>query len=224
MNKRSISFLLVLLLTLTLTVPARGAEKEDYIFRLRPEATLPAEADVRPVFEPEGVYCTGDPALLRELEAAGALEYAEENETVTLFDYDEDLAALESEPWARAMLGTGYARRAGITGGYEEPLPVETEKTEEGPETKRGVRVGLIDSGLWPGFDDCTEAAVLPGTNYTVTEDDPARSNTEDTAGHGTFVASVLASREVGLAPNVEIVPLKCFTGKAFVTVIGIIL
>ena len=173
-----------------------AAEPEGYIFRLNPDGP-PIEIvanDIQQLSESEGVYRTEDLSLVEELDEQGALEYCVRDEMIELFGYEEDLETLQSEPWSRAMLGADYATEQGITG--------------------QGVRVGLIDSGLIGSFSDYSEAEIIPGTNYCVSAGSLRRNDTTDSFGHGTFVASVLASNEVGLAPQVEIVPLKCFDGN----------
>ena len=173
-----------------------AAEETEYIFRLRPEAAdtldLPA-MDARPVCAEEDVFVTVNESLVKSLDSRELLVYHEKNGSVSLMDYDSDLAALSDETWTHAMLGADYAMRRGNGG--------------------EGVRIGIIDSGLMSEFSAYSDAVLVPGINYCAGEDTPQRDDTSDQVGHGTFVASILASREEGLCPKAELVPLKCFTG-----------
>ena len=173
-----------------------AAEETEYIFRLRPEAAdtldLPA-MDARPVCAEEDVFVTVNESLVKSLDSRELLVYYERNGSVSLMDYDSDLAVLSDETWTHAMLGADYAMRRGNGG--------------------EGVRIGIIDSGLMSEFSAYSDAVLVPGINYCAGEDTPQRDDTSDQVGHGTFVASILASREEGLCPKAELVPLKCFTG-----------
>jgi type VII secretion-associated serine protease mycosin len=72
-----------------------------------------------------------------------------------------------------------------------------------------GVKVAVIDSGVWAAHPDF-KGAVLPGVNINSKSD--ART---DVIGHGTSVASVIAARGrpggrgvLGVAPAAEILPI----------------
>lgn len=66
------------------------------------------------------------------------------------------------------------------------------------------VRIGIIDSGLYP-FPEL-EGNVIAGKNYLDGSDD-----TTDNIGHGTFVAGIIASESKGISYKSKIIPLKCF-------------
>lgn len=66
------------------------------------------------------------------------------------------------------------------------------------------VRIGVVDSGLYP-FPEL-EGNVLVGKNYL-----DGSTNTVDDVGHGTFVTGIIASESHGIAYKSKIVPLKCF-------------
>lgn len=53
------------------------------------------------------------------------------------------------------------------------------------------IRVGVLDSGLDPGYPDLNSARLLPGKNFSVT---PYNFNTADTYGHGTHVLGAIAA------------------------------
>ena len=81
-----------------------------------------------------------------------------------------------------------------------------------------GVRIAVIDSGVFAEHEDLTGVRIVPGMNYLGT-DEASRADTTDTVGHGTFVSGLLAAALngygiAGLVPEAEIVPLRCFSEK----------
>lgn len=191
------AFLAVLLLC-----PAcRGAEATEYLFRLCPGEYVPDAVirEAEPICEERGVYAIEDGDLIRTLDRQGKLLYCEENGPVQLMDYSGDVETLSHENWPQAILGADYAMEQGNGG--------------------EGTRIGMIDSGISVDFSDYSDAVIVPGTNYcapeeAAEEETGLREDTSDSVGHGTFVASLLASREVGICPKAELVPLKCFEEK----------
>ena len=188
--------------------------EQGYIFKINETAAESGcledalqEDAAEPVYEPEGLYATEDLSVIRELAASGEIEYWEPNATVTLFEEDGlsgvvGAASGSTDGWVRKMLGYAYAREQGITG--------------------EGVRIGIIDSGLAAEYAAFTDAVIEPGCNYLEDAGSEMRANTEDTYGHGTAVCSIITSRDYGLAPEVTVIPLKCFDSKSDGTIAGI--
>ena len=177
--------------------------------------------DLEEIFAPRGLYQAEDEERVRQLEDAGVLLYAEPNFIITLDEVGTpgEAAALgddgtgeaslfadeivpptdREDQWYFPLMGMSYARKREITG--------------------EGIRIGIVDSGVYAEHWDLRNARILPGTNYCVPEGDPERTNTQDTYGHGTFVTGLIAAGAdgggiAGLAPDVELVPLKAFSGK----------
>ncbi len=125
---------------------------------------------------------------ISKLVDAGMIEYAEPNCTVELFDSE---TGTEPETvWNIRMLGTETAWKYGLNGS--------------------GVRVGIIDSGIFPEHEQLQQTRIIPGHNYVNDSDD-----TSDDVGHGTFAAGIIAGGGgFGIATGAEIVPLKCFDTK----------
>lgn len=191
--RRIWTVLAVVLLAVIFCTGAYGAEGE-YIFRLRQDIMLLGEIEmenVREVYSPEGIYCTTDKSLLRELEQAGMLEYCVPNEPVYLQELPEQVEQLQAVSWPRAMVGYPYGADRGITG--------------------RGVRIAIVDSGLSDPNDEFGSATLEQGVNFLVAEGHPDRRNTTDAYGHGTNVTRMIASEEVGVAPEATVIPLRCF-------------
>lgn len=204
--KRGIKWLLLFLMAgLCFSGTAHAAEQDGYIVKIeaRPSLFSASEAaepeGLEEIYAPEGLYQTGDAEVVERLREAGALIYAEPNYVVTLEDAGSDLI-WGREQWYAADLGVDVCRRENIDGA--------------------GVRVGVVDSGLFEGHIDLAAANILPGTNYCVSEGSAGRGDTGDSYGHGTFISGLIAARArdedgvTGLAPGVELVPLKCFNGK----------
>lgn len=205
---------------------AEGAEYDGYLVRLDTGSRLLSaqEADIaeiardlEEVYAPEGLYLARDGSEIRRLREAGVLEYAEPNYIITLDDPeleplpsggeaglldDENPSPMPTnweDQWYMSAMGMEYCQKRGITG--------------------KGIRIGIVDSGVNRDHWDLRNANILSGTNYCVPENDPNRHETPDDYGHGTFVAGLIAAGSegggiAGLAPDVEIVPLKAFSGK----------
>ncbi len=95
-----------------------------------------------------------------------------------------------SRQWGMQMIGMEAAWQSGLTG--------------------RGVRVAVIDGGVYTNTGEFDADRLLPGKNM-VSEG----QSTEDSNGHGTFIAGIIgASKDngvgiAGIAPGVTIVPIK---------------
>lgn len=151
-------------------------------------------ACVEPIYEAAGIYRTKDFSIIQEFTLEKSLITYTLDTEISLLDLQEDIAALQNENWCHAMLGADYAAANGLYGA--------------------DIKIALIDSGIRPDFSDVAGATVIQGVNYLASLDSEERSNTADTVGHGTFVASVIASDMVGFAPQAELIPLKCFDAE----------
>lgn len=208
-------FFLTLLLTLCAGLSVAAADFDGYLLEVDfPPRLLAADADaafpdLQPVYAPAGLYRTDDPSTADALRERGAAVRVEPNYIVTLDDgflyADENASLLDAEDddpeaqWFTAGLDIPWARDAGLTG--------------------QGVRVGVVDSGLFAAHYEFQGVKILDGANYCVSESDPKRSDVSDAVGHGTFVSGLIAAARngvglAGLAPDVELVPLKCFDSK----------
>lgn len=110
------------------------------------------------------------------------------------------------------------------------PLPTEWWFTTWGVTSKvwplstgQGVTVALLDSGVEAALPDLS-GVVLPGKNFDTGADD-GRVDTDTGPGHGTNMASLIASQGtgtgfVGVAPDAKILPLTAHNGDAVITAI----
>lgn len=72
--------------------------------------------------------------------------------------------------------------------------------------TGKGVKVAVIDSGISPHPD----LTIVDGVNFV----DETKSYHDDN-NHGTMVAGIIASKEIGIAPDVELYALKVLDHEA---------
>lgn len=197
-----VAFLCFLLSLLSVSV--HGAAP-GYLVEIRQDVALFSDIQPefgRPIHEETGLYYIEDPAMLQELEEAGLVESWCPNEIVHLHETTETPTLPDNQTWARSMVNYDYAASHGITG--------------------ENVRVCIIDSGLRDDFSRFSNARIETGTNYLVRPGNSDRHNTSDEIGHGTFVSSVIADSNMGLAPSVTLIPLKCF-GSSTTTLAEII-
>ena len=209
--KRIRWFLLSCVLTACLALTAAdAAEFDGYLAVIDMDAPVrllsasePDFPDMTEVYAPAGVYQVEDAAALDALRDCGALIDAEPNYIVTLEDFEDPGAAAlldaSEEQWYASALELDWVRAQGFRG--------------------QGVRVGVVDSGIFRDHEEFQDVRILEGANYCVKANDDARNDVSDSYGHGTFVSGLIAAAEngvgiVGMAPEVELVPLKCFEGK----------
>ncbi|MEG1578149.1 MAG: S8 family serine peptidase [Oscillospiraceae bacterium] len=141
-----------------------------------------------------GLYLAENSTAVRSISRRAEIVYTEENAIVELYGAVNDPHYLDGSQWELSTLCIDTAWERGLTGA--------------------GVRIGLVDSGVNPGHQDLAGAHILAGYDYLEQDTMP-----RDTVGHGTFITGILAAQvnnglgTVGLAPEVEIVPLRCFAG-----------
>ena len=100
-----------------------------------------------------------------------------------------------SKQWGMKMIGMEAAWQSGLTG--------------------RGVRVAVIDGGVYTNTGEFDADRLLPGKNMI-----EEGGSTEDSNGHGTFIAGIIGAAKdngvgiAGVAPGVTIVPIKTTDGS----------
>lgn len=177
-------------------IPACAVDSaaDDYLVQLQEDAVLSPtqQQELTPIHPDTGVYLAPDQKTIGELRKAGLVKYAEEDKEAILLENTSD--TLADRQWYLDGIGADAAWDAGLDG--------------------RGVRVGIIDSGLNSSHEDLENAHIETGYNLL-----NGSTDTTDTVGHGTFVAGVMAAKRnngkgiAGLVDQVTIVPLKCFSG-----------
>ena len=106
--------------------------------------------------------------------------------------------------WNLKAIGMEEAWRSGLTG--------------------KGVTVAIVDSGLSGTTGDIDKSRVLPGKNCV------GGTGVDDTLGHGTFVAGIIAAQldnglDIdGAAPDVRILPVTITSGAATWIIVGVII
>ena len=178
-------------LLLLCAFPVSADDGRRYIVKFRDAAALEAAAETC------GPFALVDGRELHRLLEADALEWYEEDEEVTLSEEDGELTGVISpwyadDAWYLDMIGAAAAYEQGATGA--------------------GIRVGVLDSGI--ALHPAIAERLAEGWNYL---NDSA--DTDDDFGHGTSVAGLIAGRNedgfIGVAPDVTLVPLKCFRQKS---------
>lgn len=173
-----------------------SAESDGYLFCLQDTDRVELFSEVsgiEPVAPEIGLYKGDSLEKIHEFVSAEGIAYVEPNYTVTLFN--ETNNSEYAKQWNLKMLGAEAAQKQGLDG--------------------TGVRIGILDSGLYTDHEDLQGAHIVSGHNYVDNNE-----NTGDTVGHGTFVTGVIAATSnngigvAGLASKAEIVPLKCFDAK----------
>jgi major intracellular serine protease len=76
-----------------------------------------------------------------------------------------------------------------------------------------GIRVLVIDSGVNPHEEFGSRLRLDMSKNFCITGSDPTNILDETGKGHGTGVASLIAGKNCGVAPEAEIVSYKVFNG-----------
>ena len=194
---RKIRNVFLLFLLAVLLCGAVHAQEPEYIFQLRRDAVMPRSlnlAQCETVYGPEGIFATDDAELIEQLQSRGLLEVWATNDVVTLMEMPIPTEELQSLSWPRALTGYSAAASHGITG--------------------KGVKVAVIDSGFTNLSGKFSSATIEPGINFLAKEGTEARFDTTDNVGHGTNVSRMIASGDWGLAPEVTLIPLKCFDAK----------
>ena len=188
-------FILLLAALLLGALPAAAQEAETPYLVLLENAPLSLlSADLTPVAPESGVYLVESAAEAQALVDQGLASVCAPNCTVELLDALAVSSPNDSaKSWHWQAIGADYPAAAGLTG--------------------KGVRIGVVDSGVYLAHPDLVEANIENGWNYA-----DKNSDVSDTVGHGTFISGLLvaqpdnASGICGLCPGATVVPLKAFT------------
>ena len=169
-------------------VPASAASETEteYIVKYKESAAWLTEDDGVP-------FDVVSESEMNRLRNAGLLEWYEPDGVITILD-ETASPWYEDDKWDLALIQADAAFEQNYTG--------------------RGLRIGILDSGINPHAD--LTGNLLPGHNYL---EDADTDNTIDAYGHGTLVAGLISGAgengAIGVATGAEIVPLKVTDGKA---------
>ncbi len=141
------------------------------------------------IIEEIGMMKVDDEETLQMLKDSGLVVSYEPDYVMHLMGYDYENEPAFSYQWGHKAIKSYYPWQAGIFG--------------------RGVRVAVIDSGVYPHRD--LAGHIEKGRNYVYGMDS---NDTTDNHGHGTFVAGIIAAQcngydTLGLAHGATIVPFK---------------
>lgn len=190
----AVAFLLSL--RVTAAEEGTGAVQASYLIQLEePQAAACPDLGIRVVDAEHGLYAADTLAAARSFTKGKDVEAVEKNQSVTLFDAPNDPYIASGVQWDRSALDVDGYWAGGLTGS--------------------GVRVGVLDTGVYREHQDFAGSTILQGYDFVEKDIDP-----QDTNGHGTLVTGIIAATAndglgiAGIAPEVEIVPLKCFDGR----------
>lgn len=177
------------------------AGAQDFIFKYSDNVVMPMSMEMEQDHLSGSFYLSDDEAELRRLLEAGIIEYYGPDAEVRLMDAAND---------------AGYARQR----NYEFKITNSVGVVNNGTYDGRGVRVGIIDTGLAAEHPDIDYSKVVAKRNVTVDANEPEAEDVTDYWGHGTNVAGVIAAatdNETGLsslAHGADLVIIKAFSGK----------
>lgn len=190
-------FALLLAAALLVGVLPAAAQKAEtpYLVLLEDAPLSLLSEDLTPVAPESGVYLVPSAAAAQELVEKGLASVCAPDCTVELLDVLSVPSPDDSaKSWHWQAIGADYPA-AGFTGA--------------------GVRIGVVDSGVYAAHPDLAGANIQAGWNYA-----DNNADVSDTIGHGTFITGLLVARPdnasgiCGLCPGATVVPLKAFTAQ----------
>jgi subtilisin family serine protease len=121
------------------------------------------------------------------------------------------LAAVAASPHVRRVERTGPVRTVGQTAPWSIGRMEAREAAAEAGTAQQDVQVAIVDTGV---DGDHPDLEVSWGVNTTASGGSLARADTDDTDGHGTAAAGIVAARNnsvgsLGVAPGVEVYAIK---------------
>lgn len=185
------------------TMPVFAQEETGYLVKLKPTAAVTIEHEdgyVLDQMEYMPQYCRV--ARMEDVETYIGMENVESIEPrrkLELFGMPND--PYYDAQWGYTAMQTEYARLAGLDGS--------------------GIRIAVIDSGIYRDHEDFKNADIEEGRNFARVSETNHKVYPDDLTdyiGHGTAVTSVIAAGTdnelggCGIAPGVTIVPMRCFS------------
>ncbi len=207
---KMIKYLISAAAALTLLMLSAGAEASGFIFKYSDDAPQPPVFDFEAEYFDMNIYFTDDEAGILRLAEKGYIDYYERDAEVSLPDDpvpEVSPAALPNDG-IRAEHQMNYEfKLTNALGILNNNIAVGDSPSLRG----QGVRVGVIDTGIGQNHPDINYEKV---TQYDVFT---RKAVANDTKGHGTAVAGVIAAvtdNEIGLAslaPEAELVVVKVY-------------
>lgn len=202
------------------TDSAGDVDYDGYIVKIKAEAecldvrTMASEDGIEVISEEDGLYAADDLQAVEDFVYPEDIEYIEPNYIVSLFDSElkavkTDVSGSENDAHLALMNADAARSEYGLTG---DDMDTETDMGNDGNPDDQ-IIVAVIDSGLDPDHEDIDYSHVVEGESFVDT-------TTEDTMGHGTFVAGeIIAAAGNGLgvdgiADDLYVMPLKAFSSK----------
>ncbi len=201
MNKKLIIMLATLFAILIIAIPS-FAEDDGYIFRLKKDTVMLFSENENVSRIGGDVYYAKSMEDIYKFTSEVYIESVIPNFKLELYDIDYPTVTSDTkynDQWNHSAILANVAREKGLSG--------------------KGVKIGIIDSGVDTSHPDIDSSKILKG--YNCIEDDPDEYNTTDIYGHGTNVCGIISAITdneaylAGIAPNASIVPLKVTNGSS---------
>ncbi len=201
MKKKIIVMLTIIFIAIIISIPSL-AKEDGYIFRLKKDSIVLFSENENVTCLGGDVYSADSLEDVYDFAPESMIESVIPNFSLELYgdDYPSVTSdTLYSKQWNMQAIYAHVAREKGLSG--------------------KGVKIGIIDSGVDTSHPDIDSSKVLTG--YNCIEDDPDEFNTTDIYGHGTNVCGIISaiadneSHLAGIAPNATIIPLKVTNGQS---------
>jgi len=196
---KKIFSLIFIILLIFISHIAFAEDYSGYIFRIKEDTPV--------LFSADGISCLDDNLYVAESEEDIYNFVSSENivtmfpdYTLELFDTDYPYTTNDSSfssQWALGKIESEYAREKGVFG--------------------KGIKIGIIDSGLNVNHADLNKELIVDAYNCI-----NGSSDVTDNVGHGTHVAGIIAAQvdngiyTAGIAPDAYICPIKVTDTSSF--------
>ena len=204
MRKKVIVMIAFIFITLVIAVPSL-AEENGYVFKVKSDVVMLYSENEKVNSHGDNMYSADSLEDIYEFVPKNMIEYIIPNIQLELYSNDYPMVTsdtLYSEQWNLQKIYADVAREKGLSG--------------------KGVKIGLIDSGVDASHPDIDSSKIITGFNCMNDDDDTNDYDTSDVYGHGTGVCAIISAKTdnesylAGIAPNASIIPIKITNTGSF--------